>query len=241
MKLIYLVLRNRALALLGLLFLHATSNAQMPDFTGSWDTPYKVMKLEQVEEKVTGTYNFGGPVTLAGTVRGKTLSFTTANKRGPLGKGTMVLSDDGESFTAELETAAQTIRFTGRRPPRRLVYPEVGSAQINRSGVYAVGDFVEIWHNGDGPFRWTVSRVLEVLGDRYKVHYGGSQYNVLTVEETRIHNAAREKARGENLARWAELKTAIQPYRETLASFAHEHDPKRWSGQGRLSPTHRAR
>jgi hypothetical protein len=62
---------------------------------------------------------------------------------------------------------------------------------VNRSGTYKIADIIEIWHNGDGQFRWMPSKILEIKDGKYTVHYGGSQYNVTTVTEDKIRNEAR--------------------------------------------------
>lgn len=211
----------------------APAYAQSINFAGTWETNFGVVTLMQDGTMVSGSYNSEGPATLTGAIRGRMLSFTYKEANGGTGKGEFILASDGKSFRGRWVSKSQMGPWNGKKQGADTPEPE---KPLNRTGPYKVGDRVEVWHNGDGQFRWMVSTILEIPGEgQYKIHYGGSQYNVTTVTEDRIYNEAREKAKEQNKEKWPLLQKAMQPYHQILESFAHEHNPK-WSGQGQLIP-----
>lgn len=203
-------------------------------FAGVWTTDFGPLTLTQSGSSVTGTYDYNGPATLTGTIRGKTLYASYKEASGATGKAELTIAVDGKSFRGRWVSGSQMGLWNGKKQGVENEKP-AEPKPINRSGSYKVGDRVEVWHNGDGQFRWMVSTILEVSDGKYKVHYGGSQYNITTVTEDKIHNEAREKAKAENLAKWPQLMQEVQPYRENLESFAHEHNVK-WYVQSQVLP-----
>ncbi|MBA2538260.1 MAG: hypothetical protein H0V17_01385 [Deltaproteobacteria bacterium] len=97
---------------------------------------------------------------------------------------------------------------------------------INRTGPYKVGDTVEVWLNVNGPAEWVQSKVMDIKGDEYQIHYGGSRYNLKWVKADLIRNEAREKAAAASKqmqqAFWAEVSTK---YAWPVGSFARVLDP----------------
>jgi hypothetical protein len=60
---------------------------------------------------------------------------------------------------------------------------------------YQVGDQIEAWHNGNGQFKWMKSTILEMKDGRYKIHYGGSQYNTTWITADKIKGSQAEAAK----------------------------------------------
>jgi hypothetical protein len=223
----------RALGLGLALFCAAPSFAQQ-SFAGTWTTDFGALTLTQTGTMVTGTYDYNGPATLTGVIRGKTLYASYKEASGAIGKAELTIAADGKSFRGRWVSGSQMGPWNGKKQGVESEKPSEPKA-INRSGSYKVGDLVEVWHNGNGQFAWMVSTILEINEGKYKVHYGGSKYNVTTVTEDKIHNEVREKAKAENIAKWPRLMDDIQPYRENLESFAHEHNAK-WYVQSQVLP-----
>lgn len=112
-------LKNALAAITLLAVVTATATAAyLHDLTGKWNlavvtdngTGYPVLELKQEGEKVTGTYtsNAMGNRTIAGTVRGDTLSFTLSASGA--GEGIVL------TYTARIVTADSlngTVDFAG--------------------------------------------------------------------------------------------------------------------------------
>jgi hypothetical protein len=68
------------------------------DFTGMWTTDFGTLTLTQTGAAVNGKYDYQGPATLTGMLRGRTLSFTYKEASGTTGKGEFTFADDSNSL-----------------------------------------------------------------------------------------------------------------------------------------------
>jgi hypothetical protein len=78
----------------------AQAEAQVPDFSGAWDSTYGLLEIDQNGANVTGHYSYGGGSTIDGTVSGPRLTF---HYREPTasGDGWFELGADGQSLAGQ--------------------------------------------------------------------------------------------------------------------------------------------
>jgi len=84
-----------------LLVFLSLSMAQVPDFSGSWETTYGLLFLSQEGNSVNGYYTLGGYSTVSGTVDGEGILHFTYTEPSAAGQGWFRLSDDGGRIEGE--------------------------------------------------------------------------------------------------------------------------------------------
>jgi hypothetical protein len=107
-------------ALLWALPLEAQPEPTPADFSGSWQSTYGVIEIEQVEARVTGRYTYASGSTLEGTVTGDRLTFRY-REPDATGEGWFEISSDGQAFTGSWREDGTSVWYpwAGRRirPP----------------------------------------------------------------------------------------------------------------------------
>jgi hypothetical protein len=87
-----------------LLCIPFAADAKKPDisFTGTWDTTFGLMTLQQKENKVSGHYVFqGAKAKIEGSVEKNKLTFTYEEPTGAKGEGWFELAADGQAFSGK--------------------------------------------------------------------------------------------------------------------------------------------
>ena len=121
------------------------------DFSGTWETTYGDMVLEQNGSSVTGWYSYGTMSTIEGTVTdGEKLMFTY-DEGDAAGRGWFLLSENGNSFSGEWRAEGDRIwsswdghRATGE-PSRWLLILEAEWQESMRENEYSFGEMLDAW------------------------------------------------------------------------------------------------
>ena len=129
-----------------LLALLATAN-----FTGTWETTYGDMVLEQNGTSVTGWYSYGTMSTIEGTVTEGGKMMFTYDEGTAAGRGWFVLSESGTSFSGEwrAEGVQGWSSWEGHRadgePSTWVLILEAEWQESMRENEYSFGEMLDAW------------------------------------------------------------------------------------------------
>ncbi len=132
--------------MLMILVLLATS-----DFSGTWETTYGDMVLEQNGSSVTGWYSYGTMSTIEGTVTGGGKLIFTYDEGDAAGTGWFQLSESGTSFSGQWKadgdrswSAWEGHRATGE-PSTWVLILEAEWQESMRENEYSFGEMLDAW------------------------------------------------------------------------------------------------
>ena len=129
-----------------ILFLIVTSN-----FTGTWETTYGDMVLEQNGTAVTGWYSYGTMSTIEGTVAEGGKFMFTYDEGDVTGRGWFLLSENGNSFAGQwrAEGAQAWSDWEGHRangePSTWVLILEAEWQESMRENEYSFGAMLDAW------------------------------------------------------------------------------------------------
>jgi hypothetical protein len=122
------------------------------DYSGTWETAYGDMVLEQTDSTVTGWYSYGSMSSIEGTVSEESgkLVFTYAESDAS-GRGWFLLSESGNSFTGQWKADGDTNwsawdghRATGE-PTTWVLVLEAEWQESTRENEYSLGEMLDAW------------------------------------------------------------------------------------------------
>lgn len=129
-----------------LMALLATSN-----FTGTWETTYGDMVLEQTGSSVSGWYSYGTMSTIEGTVTDGGKLMFTYDEGTAAGSGWFILSENGTSFAGEWRADGDRSwsgwdghRVTGE-PSTWVLILEAEWQESMRENEYSFGEMLDAW------------------------------------------------------------------------------------------------
>lgn len=121
------------------------------DFSGTWETTYGDMVLEQNGSSVTGWYSYGSMSTIEGTVTGTGKLIFTYDEGTASGSGWFVLSEGGTSFSGEWKAEGDRTwsvweghRATGE-PSTWVLILEAEWQESMRENEYSFGEMLDAW------------------------------------------------------------------------------------------------
>jgi hypothetical protein len=122
------------------------------DYSGTWETTYGDMVLEQNGSTVTGWYSFGSMSSVKGTVSEESGKLAFAyTESDASGRGWFLLSENGNSFTGQWKADGDTSwstwdghRATGE-PSTWVLILEAEWQESMRENEYSFGEMLDAW------------------------------------------------------------------------------------------------
>jgi len=125
--------------------------SSISDFSGTWETTYGDMNLEQNGSSVSGWYTYGGMSSIEGTVNRDGRFVFRYDEGTAAGEGWFQLSDSGTSFSGEWRADGDRSwasweghRTTGE-PSTWLVILETEWQESMRENEYSFGEMLQAW------------------------------------------------------------------------------------------------
>ncbi|MCK5133566.1 MAG: hypothetical protein KAR40_15605 [Candidatus Sabulitectum sp.] len=121
------------------------------DFSGTWETTYGDMVLEQICSSVTGWYSYGVMSSIEGTVTDSGKLIFTYDEGDAAGSGWFQLSESGSSFAGQWRadndqnwSAWDGQRSTGE-PSTWVLILEAEWQESMRENEYSFGEMLDTW------------------------------------------------------------------------------------------------
>ena len=122
------------------------------DYSGTWETTYGDMVLEQTGSTVTGWYSYGSMSSVDGTVSEESGKLVfTYTETDASGRGWFLLSENGNSFTGQWKADGDTnwSDWEGNRiagePSTWVVILEAEWQESMRENEYSFGEMLDAW------------------------------------------------------------------------------------------------
>ena len=131
----------------------AAAAGQTADFSGTWETTYGTLFLQQDNSDVTGYYDMGGYCSVEGTVNSSGRLVFIYVEPNAAGEGWFELTDDAMAFTGEWRPDGGGEWFgwegfragAGMAPSNWLVVLEAEWQESMTEGEYSFGEMLDAW------------------------------------------------------------------------------------------------